>query len=146
MTNNALVELARGIAIGAHAGQLDKSGKPYIGHPARIAARCRTFETQVLAWVHDVVEDTAVTLDMLAAAGFPESMVLQVDALTHRFKEPREEYYARILEWPSATTVKRLDVDDNADEDRLIMLPLADRKRLRLKYAKARKILGRSGS
>lgn len=139
--NIALVELARGIAVGAHAGQLDKGGRPYITHPARIAARASTFEQRVLAWLHDVVEDTDVSLEDLAAAGFPESIVLQVDALTHRRHEPRLEYYARIMQWPVARQVKLLDIADNSDPARLRYLDPETQGRLIGKYMIARDAL-----
>lgn len=139
--NIALVELARGVAVGAHAGQQDKAGLPYITHPARIAARASTFEERVLAWLHDVVEDTDVTLKDLATAGFPESIVLQVDALTHRKNEPRLEYYARIMRWPVARQVKLLDIDDNSNPDRLHYLDPETQGRLVGKYTIARDAL-----
>lgn len=143
MTNIALVELARGIAIGAHAGQVDKSVAPYILHPARVAASVEGFEAKVLAWLHDVVEDTPVTLEDLRFWGFPESIVLQVDALTHRKNEPREAYYDRILEWPVATEVKLADVADNSSAERLGKLPVGDQQRLVRKYRAARHYLER---
>lgn len=142
MTSNQLVELARGIAIGGHAGQFDKGGKPYIGHPARIQARFRDSSRKILAWLHDVVEDTDVTLDDLRVAGFPEDLVAQVDALTHRKSEPRVDYYRRILAWPLARDVKLADIDDNSDPARLRYLDEPTQARLRGKYALARRALG----
>ena len=56
MTN--LVQQACAIAQAAHAGQLDKSGKPYIGHIERVAARCRSDAAKCVAYLHDVLEDT----------------------------------------------------------------------------------------
>lgn len=144
MTNVALVQLARGIAIGAHAGQVDKSGQPYIRHPERVASQASTFDQKVLAWLHDVLEDTPVTAGDLAAAGFPESLILQVIALTHLPREPRADYYRRILAWPDAVAVKLLDVEDNSSFARLAALDPDTQARLRFKYAKARRILGRT--
>ncbi|MFA7264919.1 MAG: hypothetical protein WC054_01165 [Candidatus Nanopelagicales bacterium] len=139
MTNIALAHVARGIAIGAHAGQRDKAGQLYITHPARVAAQFpHDVVLQSLAWVHDVVEDTSVTLDDLAWAGFPESMVLQVDALTHRDREPRTDYYDRILQsGAQAVAVKLADVADNSRPDRLSYLDEETRNRLIKKYLKA---------
>lgn len=136
-----LIDLAKGIAIGAHAGQVDKAGKPYILHPMAVAAAVVEYEDKVLAWLHDVVEDTPVTLEDLAMWGFPESTVLQVDALTHRIaqKEPRVDYYARILVWPAARRVKIADVHHNLG--RIDYLPEEEQKRLILKYRKALSVL-----
>lgn len=142
MKNFALVQLARGIAFGAHAGQFDKAGLPYILHPERVASRVSTVEEQVLAWLHDVVEDTDVSLSDLAYVGFPEEIVRQVDALTHRPREPRVDYYARILEWPAARRVKLADVEDNSDPSRLHYLDSETQERLQHKYEIARAVLG----
>ena len=62
------VERARHVATAAHAGQVDKAGRPYIEHPADVAFRVRDHapQVQVVAWLHDVVEDTTVTLDIKA--------------------------------------------------------------------------------
>lgn len=139
-----LEALAQGIAFGAHAGQLDKAGHPYIAHVARVVARLVVPEDRVLAWLHDVLEDTAVTAEDLAAAGLPESIVVQVEALTHRKGEPRDAYYARILRWPAATRVKRADVADDSDPVRLARLDATTRARLVVKYDKARAAIGGS--
>ena len=61
------VERAKALALRAHAGQVDRAGEPYAGHPARVAARVRTDEARVVAWLHDVVEDTDVTLAEIEA-------------------------------------------------------------------------------
>ena len=52
------VKTAQAWAERLHQGQVDKSGKPYIGHPARVAGRLDSPETQVVGWLHDTVEDT----------------------------------------------------------------------------------------
>jgi (p)ppGpp synthase/HD superfamily hydrolase len=134
-----LLSLAQGIAIGAHAGQVDRAGVPYIMHPWAVAQAVSGFEEKILAWLHDVVEDTDVTLEDLAWWGFPESTVLQVDALTHRKNEPRSAYYARVMEWPAARRVKIADVRHNLG--RLGGLPAEEQGRLRAKYEKALRVL-----
>jgi (p)ppGpp synthase/HD superfamily hydrolase len=139
--NTALVELARGVAIGAHAGQFDKAGFPYVEHPKRIASRASTPEEEVLAWLHDVVEDTRVTFRDLFLAGFPAEIVEQVDALTHRKNEPRSDYYERVRAFPAARRVKLLDVADNSSPLRLYYLDEETQVRLVKKYAKAREAL-----
>ena len=60
------VAAAEALARAAHAGQEDKAGQPYILHPQRVAARLSSPETQVVAWLHDTVEDTDVTLAQIA--------------------------------------------------------------------------------
>ena len=142
-TQNHLEATAELVARMAHAGQVDKAGEPYITHPTRVVARIRAGEhlDRAAAWLHDVVEDTDVTLDDLRAVVSP-TVVSAVDALTHREGETRTDYYARILQSPTALRVKTADIDDNADPERLARLDPATREWLTAKYENARKLLG----
>lgn len=81
---------AEALARAAHEGQVDKAGQPYATHPERVAARVAGDDELVaIAWLHDVVEDTGITLDELRGKGFPESVVTAVDALTKRADQAR---------------------------------------------------------
>lgn len=114
-------------ASAAHATQMDKSGDPYILHPMRMAMRMRQNrrpETyQVVALLHDVVEDTSATLEDIERE-FGGLILKPVDALTRRFNEdgtPAEtyrEYIVRCCGDLVARTVKRYDVHDNMDPRR----------------------------
>ena len=74
------IERAIEIAARAHAGVLDKAGSPYIFHPLRLMLAVKTPHERMAAVLHDVVEDTPVTLEELAAEGFPEEVVQAVEA------------------------------------------------------------------
>lgn len=120
--NGWRVEAALVLAAAAHAGQPDKQGQPYILHPVRAMVRLGLTESayvRAAAILHDVVEDTEVTLADLAAYGFPEDVVAMVDDLTRRKKhEPKEthrEYMERICASPRAGSrrVKLADMADN---------------------------------
>lgn len=138
-----LAGLAERIAREAHTGQLDKIGHPYIEHPERVAARVAGDDVLVaIAWLHDVVEDTSVTLTDLEAL-FPREVIEGVDALTKRPGETRLEYYARVRSNPRARKVKDADIDDNTDPARTARLDPATRERLAVKYATAREELAR---
>ena len=130
---------AHALATRAHAGQLDKSGEAYIDHPrrvARLAGRSGgTTEQIVAALLHDVVEDTDVTLADLDEFG--AGVVQLVDALTHRNGEPNADYYDRITRTPAAVLVKLCDIYDNLDPTRLHRLDEATQARLRIKYGVA---------
>lgn len=127
---------AQAIARAAHEGQVDKAGQAYIAHPARLAAAVRGDDAVAVAWLHDVVEDTAVTLSDLETL-FPPEIVAAVDAITRRDGETPEEYYARIRTTPLAVTVKLADIADNADPARLALLDEKTRNRLTRKYARS---------
>lgn len=148
MRGKELVALATEIAQDAHAGQIDKAGAPYIGHPARVAAsaRDRAGEPQAdlveaAAWLHDVVEDTDVTLDDLIERDVPRPVVTAVDALTRRPGEKSEMYYSRVAADPIALVVKLADLADNSDPDRLVSLDEGTQARLTAKYEHARATL-----
>ncbi|WP_137726350.1 HD domain-containing protein [Prescottella subtropica] len=135
---HTITELAEQIATTAHEGQVDKAGQPYITHPARVAARVAGDDLAVAAaWLHDVVEDTTVTLADLEQS-FPPAVTAAVDALTRRDSETPTDYYARIRQIPLAVTVKLADLDDNSDPKRLARLDDATRDRLTAKYTRAR--------
>lgn len=137
-----LLTLARGIAFGAHAGQVDKAGEQYVGHCQRVAARLTDPLDQVVAWLHDVIEDTPVGIRTLHDAGIPGDLVAAVVVLTHSPGEPRSSYYARVRGSHRARRVKLADIADNSDPDRLAQLDDATRGRLTVKYAQAREALG----
>jgi hypothetical protein len=140
-----LLELADLVASRAHAGQVDRAGVPYITHPrrvaARVAARGGTVEQQAAALLHDVLEDTTLTAEQLPLLGVPGSVVDAVLALTKRPDEPYADAVARAARHPLAGLVKRCDVEDNTDPDRLARLDATTRQRLETKYAQARAVL-----
>lgn len=142
-----LVTEAKELATRAHQGQVDKSGAPYIGHPGRVAGHVAQHAAgedlevaQAVAWLHDVVEDTPVTLADLARQ-FPASVVAAVDAMTKRSGEEPDAYYRRVCSNRIARAVKNADLDDNTDPARTARLDPATRERLAAKYAHARSML-----
>ena len=135
-----MIVRAREIATVAHAGQVDKAGKPYIEHPARVAASLNDPHAIAAAWLHDVVEDTSTTLSSLGAE-FPEAVVLAVDALTRRPDRSSTSYYERIRANPIALAVKLADIADNSEPGRLSALPSETQTRLIAKYSEAIELL-----
>ena len=144
MTDSAATR-AQFLATRAHDGQVDKVGQPYIYHPARVAAAVYADgcddEAQAVAWLHDVVEDTPITLDDLRREGFSERVVEAVDAITKRKGEAFADYYERVKANPVALVVKWHDVADNADPARLAKVAPDTRERLQAKYERAKVML-----
>lgn len=138
---------AKDIATKAHEGQVDKAGMPYIDHSRRVAERVAQVdgrpEAIAVAWLHDVVEDTATTLDDLRAGEFSEYVVAAVDAMTRRPDEG-DEYYRRIAADDLALVVKLADIWDNTDPDRVARLDEQDRARLQEKYRHALEVIAES--
>lgn len=130
--------LARAVAIAAiaHHDQVDKAHAPYILHPIRLMMRGQTIEEQIVAVLHDVVEDSDWTLDQLAAEGFPPKIITALDCLTGRPEETYDQFLDRVLTNSLATHVKRYDLEDNMTLTRLQHLSEKDLQRLQ-RYHKA---------
>ncbi|AZO12895.1 MULTISPECIES: HD domain-containing protein [unclassified Mesorhizobium] len=102
------------IAEQAHSGQTDKTGRPYIEHVRRVADAVETLEEKAVAYLHDVVEKgEGWTLEQLEAAGFSQSVVAAVDALTKRLDESEQDFISRAASHPVAKSVKQADLKDN---------------------------------
>ncbi|WP_329616240.1 HD domain-containing protein [Streptomyces brevispora] len=140
-----LAEVER-IAREAHAGQRDKAGRPYAEHLAAVAggvrARGGSDDQIAAAWLHDAVEDDALSARWLAGAALPQQVKDMVLAVTKRDGEDLPTYARRILATPGALLIKESDLAHNADPDRLAVLDPATRTRLAEKYAQVRSLLG----
>ena len=129
---------AMNLAYNAHHGQFDKGGVPYIFHPIHLAESMDDEISTCVALLHDTVEDTAVTLEELAAQ-FPREVVEAVDLLTHRANVDYFDYVRAIRQNPVAVRVKLADLAHNGDPKRICNQ--GNQERRREKYAAARAIL-----
>ncbi|WP_406494089.1 HD domain-containing protein [Streptomyces sp. NBC_00846] len=140
-----LAEVAA-IAREAHADQRDKAGRPYTEHLAAVAEGVRTRggsdEQIAAAWLHDAIEDNALSARWLADAALPQPVKDMVFAVTKRDGEDLGSYTRRILDTPGALLIKESDLAHNADPARLAVLEPATRTRLAEKYAQVRRLLG----
>lgn len=129
------------IAVEAHRGQLDKSGCDYIGHPLRVMEAGRTEPEKIAGVLHDVVEDSGWTFEMLETEGFSQEVIDALRCLTKLSPdEPYEKFIRRVKANPLAVAVKLNDLSDNMDIRRLPYISDKDVKRLK-KYLKAYKQL-----
>lgn len=142
MIYTPLTQKAMLLAYDAHHGQLDKGGVPYIFHPIHLAEHMPDELTTCVALLHDVVEDTPLTLDDLAG-DFPPAITNALALLTHQPGTSYDDYIRTLRDDPIAATVKRADLLHNSDQSRLALSPTDDatRARLRQKYQKALAIL-----
>ena len=118
MVYTPLTKKAMAIAYRAHHGQTDHGGVPYIFHPVHLAEQMPDEYTTCVALLHDVVEDTSVTLEALAVH-FPKEVIDAVALLTHEDDVPYLEYVSKIKDNPIARTVKLADLTHNSDRTRL---------------------------
>jgi (p)ppGpp synthase/HD superfamily hydrolase len=101
------------ISAQAHHGQKRKNGLPYLLHPFRVMLRMKTEKEMIVAILHDVVEDTAITLDDLRSKGFFDDVLAALDLLTKKKGQAYEEYIGLISRNPLARAVKIADLEDN---------------------------------
>ena len=134
------IERAIEIAATAHAGQRDKAGQPYILHPLRVMLRVDGEHEQMAAVLHDVVEDTSITIDDLAREGFPIEVLRAIAALTKLPGETRLEAAARAAADPVARKVKLADNAENMDLSRIPNPTEKDYARCR-EYEEVRELL-----
>jgi (p)ppGpp synthase/HD superfamily hydrolase len=134
------LEKAMLIAFDAHRGSKDKAGAPYVLHPLWVMWKTDTEEEAAAAVLHDVVEDSEWTLEMLKMEGIPDDVVEAVDALTRRRNEPYKIYILRASKNPMAAKIKKLDLTHNLDKSRIPSPTKRDIERWE-KYGKALKTL-----
>lgn len=135
------LERAIQIATEAHKGQLDKAGRDYIGHPFRVMEMGKTEDEKIVGVLHDVIEDTDWTFEMLEAEGFSREVIEALKCVTKLSEnENYDDFIERVRKNPLAVAVKINDLTDNMDIRRLPYLSDKDVKRLK-KYLKAYKKL-----
>ena len=122
------VDTAREWAEQYHRGQTDKAGAPYVTHPARVAGRMESPEEQVVAWLHDTVEDTALSLSAIRER-FGQETAEAVDAISRRDGEAWDDYLLRVRGNPIARRVKISDLIDNSNLSRLPRVTMRDVER-----------------
>jgi guanosine-3',5'-bis(diphosphate) 3'-pyrophosphohydrolase len=139
----ATLERAVELAARAHAGQMDESGNPYILHPLRLMLHFSTGEEQIVAVLHEVVEDCGVGLETLRREGFSDGVVNAVDALTKRGdSETYLEYLKRLSPNPLARRMKKADLEEHADLSRVEIPTEADHQRVAEFHAKLALLAG----
>lgn len=138
--NDALILAAQN-----HRNQFDKAGKPYILHPLRVMFNLgpdASENERIAAILHDIVEDTPITLENLREMGFCEEVVEAVDHLTKNAegKADYQKAIERVARNPIAVEVKIADLTDNSDASRIENPTEKDRARIE-KYARALEFL-----
>lgn len=136
MIYTKMTKLALKICFDAHKDQLDKSGLPYVFHPFHLAEQMTDEETCAVALLHDVVEDTDITLGDLEKLGFGEKILEAISLMTHNEGVDYMDYVAKIKTNPIARAVKLADLRHNSDMTRFDIVTDWDIKRAE-KYKRA---------
>lgn len=127
---NEELKKAYEIASMAHKNQKDKGGAEYINHPVAVSAMVESLEEKIVALLHDVVEDTRVTLEELKSFGFNDDIIAAIDAISKRDGESIDEYMNRVKNNKLACSVKKADLLHNMDISRLKVVNKKDLERL----------------
>ncbi|HUO03827.1 MAG TPA: HD domain-containing protein [Candidatus Binataceae bacterium] len=139
LDDRAMLARAIHLAVTAHGEDLDRTqSEPYVLHPLRVmlALKDEPIATQIVGVLHDVVEDTDITLEDIRKI-FGDEIAAAVDAMTRR-KDAGEEYFdyvRRAIENPIARRVKQEDLNDNLS--RVALLPKSDQDVFAEKYRQA---------
>jgi (p)ppGpp synthase/HD superfamily hydrolase len=114
------LERAIALACRAHRGQRypSPSGEPFILHPLRVMLAVQGAPAQMAAVLHDVLEDTAVTVSDLSAENLPADVVEAVVALTRVLGQDYRSYIDQVARNRLARVVKAADVADNLTNNR----------------------------
>jgi len=134
--------LAIKIASGVHYGQFDRGKKPYILHPLFLMNQL-LFDTQLatIAVLHDVVEDSDITIEYLTYVGFSKRVTDALELLTHDPEDDYPTYINKMKDNYDVIRIKRKDIDHNSRTTRLKGVSDKDTARI-VKYHKAFLILG----
>jgi (p)ppGpp synthase/HD superfamily hydrolase len=117
MSERQWAGIAQDIAKRNHFGQFRRDGiTPYINHPAAVADAVESDYAKAVAWLHDVLEDTHVTVRDLELI-FPTQIVDAVIALTMQYGQSYEKYMEAVAKHPIARLVKIADIKHNLSDD-----------------------------
>lgn len=137
---DSMLNKAIEIATRTHAGQLDKGGEKYILHLLRVMLSVGSEIEMICAVLHDVLEDTDITIDFLHEQGFPAQVTCVLRLLTKGAEESYDDFISRLLVNEVACRVKLADLKDNMDLSRIPCPSNLDLARVEKYCASARRI------
>lgn len=130
MTDTKMLDKAIKMATQAHFGQVDKAGQPYILHCIRVMMSGNTIQEKICGVLHDIIEDTPLSLNDLEKAGFSKEIIETVSCLTKIPNEKYQNYLSKVSSNPIAVKVKLNDLQDNLDVTRLKIIEESDVERI----------------
>lgn len=127
-----------------HRGQKDLLGKPYVQHLRAVARGLADFdeEVQIAGWLHDILEDTEMTVEGLRSLGVPERSISAVEAVTKTPGQPYDQMIHGLAAGdPDSVLVKIADNAHNSDPHRVAALEARTGLPTNPRYAAARQAL-----
>lgn len=138
--NMDMLSKAITIATKAHNNQIDKAGQPYILHPLRVMLKLSNDIDRQVAILHDVIEDTNISIDDLRREGFENNVLKALSFITRKEDEKYFDYINKIKQNYIAKKVKIADLEDNMNLSRIQNIIDKDLGRMK-RYVKAYSIL-----
>ena len=139
--NNVIVAKARMTCWLGHHGQMDRDGRPHAEHSSRVAMRCKSSIHKVIAYLHDLVEDSDITISEIQYT-FGDRVALAVCLLTKTEGMPRSSYMEDVCSNYDAIIVKIADITDNLarlEKDKLLKRAIYHEELLMLRRALRKK-------
>ena len=102
-----------------HWKQKDKAGKRYVWHPIHVMMNVKGYNEKIVALLHDIVEDTEVTVPDLKNLKFSKEVIEAVDVIT---KKKDQEYFSYLKSIKDNSIAKKIKIEDlkhNSDLKRL---------------------------
>ena len=140
MIYTVMTKKALKICFEAHKNQVDKTGLPYVFHPFHLAEQMDDEDSVCVALLHDVVEDTNITFEVLENEGINNSVIEALKLLTHNKDVPYMDYVMELKSNQLAKKVKLADLTHNSDLSRLNNVTEEDKQRVQ-KYQQAIQLL-----
>ena len=119
-----------------HWKQKDKAGKRYVWHPIHVMMNVKGYNEKIVALLHDIIEDTDVTIPDLKNLKFSKEVVEAVDVISKKKDQEYFSYLKLIKDNSIAKKVKIEDLKHNSDLKRLRSISQKDIERA-IKYKKA---------
>jgi len=123
----------------AHEGQVDKAGQPYFEHVKTVSEKVSELilswneeyddflvKAKIVSYLHDVVEDTSLTIDYLRELQLPKDCISAIETLTKTKGQDYDDYLSKVKQCKLATVVKIADLTHNSDLSRLEVVTQAD--------------------
>lgn len=113
----------------AHRGQKDKGGQEYIEHLIFVSTLVNSEDEKIIALLHDILEDTKITIDDLQKEKFSKKVIEAVDILTKKDNVSYFDYIENVKKNSIAKKVKIADLTHNIDITRIPFPTNQDYKR-----------------
>jgi len=137
--NNDLLYKTLEIVLRLFNGKVDKSGIPYIVHLMKVYEGVFDYKEKIVALMHDIIEDTSVSLDDLKYLGYDDEVIMMLSYLSKKKGEYYPDYIDRLISSNNihVLNIKLSDLKHNMDIKRIENPTMNDYERITSRYMPA---------